>query len=239
MVCLISRKPMIFPIKYLKPTLCNTAADGWSMFDLHGIPETLFAAMVKITLLHGNPDISQRRSLLREIYDMVQGWINTEEAFGTDHTVHAIDKSDRYHLAETWRCGILLYLSRAFPSYSPASRIANTVSLANSTLSHITCINGETTIRKQIFLPLFLAGSEVDFSVSRDFCREYCRFFSGSRGYKDLENSCGYGMFANAAELLEEIWAERDVVGNGPWWGDIVDRNTKDFNGLESQFLFG
>lgn len=228
---------MIFPIKYIKPTFHVSEIDGWCMFDLHGIPETLFFAMVKLDQLHGIFNTAQYQALLEEIEDMVGGWKNDDETFGIPHTISTTDATDQYHLAETWRFGILLYISRVFPLPNGGM---NTMSLANITLNHIRCITSETTIRKQVFLPLFLAGSEVSDDNSREFCREYCRFFSGSKGYKDFENSCGYGMFANAGEMLEQIWFERDALADESlWWGDFVDRTTTDVNGLESQFLFG
>jgi hypothetical protein len=228
---------MVFPIKYVTPTLKRSETDGWSTFDLNGIPETLFIAMIKLNQLHGISNSHAYLTLLDEAEDMVKGWKNDDETLGTTHTTSTTDATDRYHLAEAWRFGILLYASRVFPQEDGA---LNTLSLANITLNHIRCVNSETTIRKQVFLPLFLAGSEVADDSSRDFCRDYCWFFCGRRGYKDFENSCGYGMFANAGELLEEIWAERYAIGDmGLWWGAVVDRNTTDLNGLESQFLFG
>jgi hypothetical protein len=229
---------MVFPYEYVNPTLYDTASDGWSTFDLNGIPEVLFIAMVRITQLHATSSNAEIQAQLSEIANMVKAWKNEDNAFGTEHTLEATDATDRYHLAESWRSGILLYLSQTFPT--TVERSIESVPLANMTLSHIACINNETTIRKQIFLPLFLAGSEMSLQESRDFCREYCLFFGGSRGYKDFGNSCGYGMFANAGEMLEEIWAERDLTQDeNLWWGDFVDRNTTDQNGLESQLLFG
>jgi len=229
---------MIFPYEYVNPTLHDTLSDGWSTFDLNGIPEVLFVAMVKITQIHAASSNVEVQARLSEVKGMLKEWKNEDNAFGTDHTLKTTDATDRYYLAETYRSGILLYLAQTFPT--TAERSIEAVPLANMTISHITCINSETTIRKQIFLPLFLAGAEVSLPESRDFCRKYCLFFGGRRGYKDLENSCGYGMFADAGEMLEEIWAGRDSRQDETfWWGDAVDRNTTDQNGVESQFLFG
>ncbi|KAL4906341.1 fungal-specific transcription factor domain-containing protein [Aspergillus multicolor] len=165
---------------------------------------------------------------------------NPEDNGSPGHADDSLEESlhaaqDRYHCAETWRCGLLLYLERVFKSNptNPKAKRQHRLTLtklARRIINHSQSCRRTSQTQKQLLLPIFLAGCETGDAEMREFVKGYCAYW-GERSR--------YSMFYSAIVLLEEIWAAPEgegsgtTKGKGMWWGDVVDGKTR------GEILFG
>lgn len=127
------------------------------------------------------------------------------------HTWH-----DYCNASNAWKYALLLYLARVLKwDRTGASRLPEATSLSRLILDSVRSCRPESSLRKQLLFPLFLAGSESMDSYSRKFVKEYCEeWYRNSR----------YTMFMEALELLQDIWAHKDVKKDdySIWWGGVI-----------------
>lgn len=169
----------------------------------------------------------------------VQDFINKEDVTLDDIGLSEEDpdaRRDRFHCIEAWRHAILLYTCRVFTRLQDPAGLRKITYLARVTLDHVRCISRKSFIQKQVLLPVFLAGSEVDDETDRSWIREYCRYWSAAARFY---------MFESTRFLLEDIWNDWDpLTRNSYWWGLKVggsDAQTTngDANNLVTQVLLG
>ena len=169
----------------------------------------------------------------------VQHFVNKEDATLDDIGLSEDDpdaRRDRFHCIEAWRHAILLYTCRVFTRLNDPAGLRKIVHLARVTLDHVRSISRNSFIQKQVLLPVFLAGSEVDREVDRAWIREYCRHWSAAARFY---------MFESTRFLLEDIWKDWDPsTRDSYWWGLKVGCNNThpddgDVNAPATQVLLG
>lgn len=153
-------------------------------------------------------------------------------AYGGEDDV--LKSPDKFHLFEAWRKGILLYATRVFAVESQSSTLLSrkTTYLSRLVLDHIRCIREETELRKQVLLPLFLAGAETKVEEDRKFCTFFC---------DGLATQTTYQLFGDISNVLQQIW-NRQHHDDDQWWGSFVSgRSQKDGGALNPvpQLLIG
>ena len=144
-------------------------------------------------------------------------------------------EKDRYHLAEAWRYGLLLYIQRVFRWDRQSHRRPSAIlRLSCSVLEHARNCRNTSQAQKQLLLPMFLAGAEARDESMRDTVRSFCLWW-GARSR--------YGMFYSVSSLLEEYWTEKESLRENEkpmWWGSFLDEATsRKGGGVTTQYLFG
>jgi hypothetical protein len=151
---------------------------------------------------------------VQAVVDEVKSFVNVEAVSFDDMDNLEEDtsaKRNRFHCIEAWRYAILLYAIRVFRPKQDAYQIRMIFHFARVILDSVRCIPQSEVIQKQLLLPVFLAGSEVETEWDRSFIRQYCKFWS--------EKSRFYH-FESVVELLEDIWMDWDISTQDEyWWG--------------------
>lgn len=136
---------------------------------------------------------------------------------------------DYHHASNTWKYALLLYICRVFKWDRTSSvPMAEILSLSRLLLDSARCCRPESNLRKQFLIPMFLAGSEANEYYSRNYVKEYCE------GWYKMSR---YNMFMEVADLLQEIWKQKDTQHNDfkIWWGSLIGTRQPNV----SEFLFG
>ena len=213
--------------------------DGsWNIFTISGVPRQLFQYFRELlqlayekeqisALRYATFDMSRVRDLERYIQEYSDDGCEMYGACADEETVQAAH--DHYYASNTWKYALLLYICRVFKwDRSSDAPMAQVLSLSRQLLDSARCCRPESSLQKQFLIPIFLAGAEATGAYSRNFARDYCEgWYRKSR----------YNMFMEAADLLEEIWTQKDAQNNAfsIWWGSLIDPRKP--NG--SEFLFG
>lgn len=235
------------PEKYLTYILDNTRNGTWTFYDLSGCPQELFTWLVQLARFAREKEIVMsmewatfNMTPVLEAETVIKQW--KSPGFADKCSISALDEGgeldgdedkyqfqqDAYHCAEAWRYALLLYIERVF-KWDRASTPSITLGkYVRSALDHIRCCQRSSLIRKQLLLPVFLAGSETTESDSRDMVRSYCDWWAEKSRYK---------MFHTVSILLEEIWQDPSHT----WWGSAVDQKTKHSRSAQEpiNFLLG
>lgn len=183
-------------------------------------------------------DYAQTRRRLNQ--EEVERLIDTTKSLGNEFDLayggedDVLKSPDKFHLFEAWRKGILLYATRVFAVESQSSTLLSrkTTYLSRLVLDHIRCIREETELRKQVLLPLFLAGAETKVEEDRKFCTSFC---------DGLAAQTTYQLFGDISNVLQQIW-NRQHHDDDQWWGSFVSgRSQKDGGALNPvpQLLIG
>ncbi|PTB61745.1 hypothetical protein BBK36DRAFT_1131105 [Trichoderma citrinoviride] len=236
-ISLISRSQPVFPPSYYDFVL--SCDDGsWNIFTISGVPRQLFQYFRELlqlayekeqisALRYATFDMSRVRDLERYIQEYSDDGCEMYGACADEETVQAAH--DHYYASNTWKYALLLYICRVFKwDRSSDAPMAQVLSLSRQLLDSARCCRPESSLQKQFLIPIFLAGAEATGAYSRNFARDYCEgWYRKSR----------YNMFMEAADLLEEIWTQKDAQNNAfsIWWGSLIDPRKP--NG--SEFLFG
>ena len=119
------------------------------------------------------------------------------------------DTQERIHLASAYQSAVLIYYHRVL-SPVPSSTFAGNdtilstlVSLAHSTLLHLSHLPNTHPFIKAILWPTFIAAAEVSAAPQRDLARHLLHTFW--IGYRSV--NC-----VNAAGVLEEMWKRCDAI---------------------------
>ncbi|KAL7811924.1 fungal-specific transcription factor domain-containing protein [Trichoderma gracile] len=237
-ISLLSRSQPVFPPSYYDFVLsCND--DSWNVFTISGVPRQLFPYFRELLqLAYEKEQISALRyatfdmSRVRELERYIQEYSdNGYEMLGACADEEAVQTAYDYHYASnTWKYALLLYICRVFnwdrTSNTPMAQVS---SLSRQLLDSARCCRPESSLQKQFLIPIFLAGAEATGAYSRKFARDYCEGW-----YRESR----YNMFMEAADLLEEIWKQKDDAQDeawGIWWGSLIEPRRPN----ASEFLFG
>lgn len=242
----VSREDLHLPLAYLNALIDSEASAGNSFFVLNGCSIELVMAMARLSKLAAIFEKTQQmewtifdRTPVDQIITQVKTFVNTENVnldacgFLEDDPN---DARDRFHCIEAWRNAILLYTRRVFTRKQDGPGIKAITYLSRITLDHVRCISRRSFVPKQVLLPVFLAGAEVENDEDRQFAREFCRHWSVAARYH---------MFETTRVLLEEIWKDWDIsTRDWYWWGLKVGGShgqmfNEDDNAFATQVLLG
>jgi hypothetical protein len=234
------------PEAYLDALMVDENMDESTFFALNGCPYLFMkvmwqlaklAANYKQTLLeHGSFDVQQ----VDDLAECLNGWINNnamsiEEIQASNEDTN--DKLDRFHCVEAWRYAIILYSRRVFRLHQDSGDLRVIDHLTRVILDHVRCIRETQMVQKQVLLPVFLAGVEVEDDYSRFFVRQYCNRWS---------KTARYSQFETALALIENIWATCDASQRAVYWwgckiGDYACSEEYDHGGygIERELLLG
>ncbi|KAL7783097.1 fungal-specific transcription factor domain-containing protein [Trichoderma ceciliae] len=236
-ISLISRSNPVFPSSYYDFVLsCDDTS--WNIFTISGVPRQLFQYFRELIhlasekeqisgLKYANFDLRRVNELERCIQEYSEDKFNICDTYADEEVVQ--NWYDYYHACNTWKYALLLYISRVFKwDRTSSNPVAEILSLSRLLLDSARCCRPESSLQKQFLIPIFLAGSETIGAYSRNFVKDYCEgWYRKSR----------YSMFMEAADLLTEIWAQRDGQNNEfkIWWGSLVGIRQPN----APEFLFG
>jgi hypothetical protein len=238
-IAFISRREPLLPISYLDTLVEYEENDGWSFFALNGCPIEFVMSMARLAKLASIYDKTTRMEWtifndlpVRIVVEDVKSFINVEAVSFDDMESLEDDtgaKLNRFHCVEAWRHAILLYALRVFVPRQNNYQIRKIQHLARLILNGVRCIPQTEVIQKQLLLPVFLAGSELETEWDRSFVRQYCKHWSEvSRFYH----------FESVAELLEGIWKDWDVsTKERYWWGHKIGAKPEDMNETSTQTM--
>lgn len=231
-------------MSYLEILVRFDESDSWSFFVLNGCPIELVMAMARLAKLASIYEKTTTMewtifndSPVRCVVEEVKSFVNVE-AVSFDDMEHLGSetnaKQNRFYCIEAWRHAILLYAMRVFSPKQNAHRMRAILHLARVVLDSVRCIPQTEIIQKQLLLPIFLAGSEIEKEWDRSFVRQYCKHWSdASRFYH----------FESVAELLEDIWKVWDVSTRDEyWWGAEISQkiwNQDSSRSMVSEVLLG
>jgi hypothetical protein len=184
------------------------------------------------TLFNDLPVISEIAEL-QEYVNPESVTLCSAEDMGLDGDVDA--RRNRFHCIEAWRHAIILYTCRVFNQQQDEHSMRKITYLARLVLDSVRCIPQSSIIQKQVLLPVFLAGAEMEREADRGFVRQYCKYWSDTSRFYHFES---------ATELLEDIWCEADMSSRYQyWWGVRVgpesQRHTGDNESMVSEILLG
>lgn len=242
----IAREDLRLPLTYLDTLIeCEDEAEC-SFFVLNGCSIELVRAMARLANLASIHERTKQmewtifdRTPVDQIIADVQRFVNKEDVvLGETRPLqddpHA--RRDRFHCIEAWRNAILLYTCRVFSRKQDATDLWTITHLARVILDHARCISRRSFIQKQVLLPVFLAGSEIEDEDDRSFIRNYCRHWSVTARFH---------MFETTRVLLEDIWKDmKSSTRDKYWWGTKVESNNArrpggEQNDLATQILLG
>ncbi|EME89569.1 uncharacterized protein MYCFIDRAFT_18145, partial [Pseudocercospora fijiensis CIRAD86] len=133
-----------------------------------------------------------------------------------DSSERVQQKLDSVACVQAWKFALLLYSERVFHWEREVGRqSAQITALARQTLDTVRSCRPPYAIQKQVLLPVFIAGSELDDSYSRQFVQQYCETWQAKTRYQLFRDSLG---------LLRTIWSRRDRCGGdvNVWWGSVL-----------------
>ncbi|KAL6876302.1 fungal-specific transcription factor domain-containing protein [Trichoderma longibrachiatum] len=236
-ISLISRSQPVFPSSYYDFVLsCDDSS--WNIFTISGVPRPLFQHFRELLQLasereqisglrYATFDMSRVEELERCIQDYTEDGCEVCDTCADEETVQ--NAYDYHYASNTWKYALLLYIYRVFKwdrtSDTPMAQVS---SLSRQLLDSARCCRPESSLQKQFLIPIFLAGAEATGDYARKFAKDYCvGWYKKSR----------YSMFLEAADLLEEIWAQKDAQSNafGIWWGSVIGPRRSN----APEFLFG
>ncbi|KAK7900989.1 hypothetical protein LTR67_003275 [Exophiala xenobiotica] len=236
---LLSREGCLLPYSYLEGLLALKHNMSWSFFGVTGCPRELIVPLIQLANLaeENEKALSMRwtkfdLTLVDQIQQSIINWKNVVLEFDdsiSEEEMH--HQRDVYHCSEVWRYGLLTYIARVFywkRHEPPPSKLAYYARLA---IEHVNACRHTAPVQRQVLLALFLAGSETTDPFLRQSVRRYCRYWSQQSGYQ---------LFATAASLLEELWAEaaESLDSVGVWWGSLIDSKQKSQH-QKRRFCFG
>ena len=240
-----SRPRLVDP--YLDSLKDFNQRDGWSFLTLAGCPTAFVVAMARLAALaHRHERLSaSRRNIhdadLQLILDEVRSYNHICELVCCLSYTHSNSAStdgalNRRYCIEAWRHAILLYTLRVFSTNQTNQDLSSISYHARMILDSARCIPPTEPFQKQVLLPVFLAGAEVDDEFNRSFVRTYCRHWS---------KACNFDQFSGALALLEGIWNDWSPDNRGlHWWGVKIGNGGESVraegdNELQQQLLLG
>lgn len=232
---MLGRSKTVFLPTYYEAVLGNDHADR-DIFALTGVPQELFRHMRELAELAGEKEQVARmkyaifdttRAL--ELEELIRDYVicSTSQLPESEDPVQ--NWHDYYHTSNAWRYALLLYICRVLKWDRFSSDLVLEVStLTRLILDSVRCCRPDSSLQKQLLLPVFLAGSEAMDVYSRSLVEQYCEAWY---------INCRYTMFKDTLALLQDVWARRDREANKftVWWGPIVDEKQSDGSG----YLFG
>jgi hypothetical protein len=125
-------------------------------------------------------------------------------------------RQDCYHCMEAWRCAVLLYCHRVFDRQKDEHTPSTISQLAHMVIDHVRWISEGDNMRKQLMIPVFLAGAEMRTEGNRGFVRGYSEQWA---------QQDSFGQFQYVLDVLGEIWQHVDTPeGTSTWWGRHLNR---------------
>ncbi|KAJ9499511.1 hypothetical protein H2202_005094 [Exophiala xenobiotica] len=240
-VALLSRRVPVMPFTYFEAVLQWETSQFWTFFDLIGCPRELLVPLMQFAHLAGQSGSKgNARKAMRAIVAEIETNLHSyrspvdQEALLDNAGEESLQPArDRYHCCEAIRHSLMIYALRVFPEDKAdlAQTRARLRYLSRISLDHVASIRASSDTLKQLLLPIFLAGAETNMERHKNFIREYCK-----RWFEVF----GYHMFPSVLEILEEVWASREVLGDDLWWGDVIDarRRSGEQDG-DLDFCFG
>lgn len=236
-ISLISRSQSVFPTSYYDFVLsCDDSS--WNIFTISGVPRQLFQYFRELLQLasekeqisglkYATFDMNRVNELERYIQEYSEDGFNICDAYADEETVQ--NWYDYHHASNTWKYALPLYICRIFKwDRISSTPMAEILSLSRLLLDSARCCRSESNLQKQFLIPMFLAGSEATRAYSQRFVKDYCEgWYRKSR----------YSMFTEAADLLQQIWAQKDAQNNDfrIWGGSLIGTRQPNV----SEFLFG
>lgn len=135
--------------------------------------------------------------------------VDLKELDGFDCEPGMGSRQSRYHCIEAWRNAVLLYCHRVFDRQSDESTPTIISQLAHMVIDHVRWIPENENIRKQLMIPVFMAGAEMRSENSRGFVREYC---------EQSSQTDSFGQFQYILDVLESIWQRIDIPEDASYW---------------------
>ncbi|TLD37680.1 hypothetical protein E2P81_ATG04492 [Venturia nashicola] len=239
---LISRREPILPLTYLDTLIQFPESEDWSFLVLVGCPVDFLMAMARLSKLAAIYEKTTRMEYtifndlpVQLIIGEVQMFINVDEV--TFANLDNLEdepgsRQNRFHCIEAWRRAVLLFAARAFSKQQDEYGLRKITYLARLVLDHVRCIPQDEFLQKQLLLPVFLAGSEVESQVDRAFVRQYCQHWNETSRFEH---------FGSAAQLLEDVWRDWHVsIRDVYWWGaKIQPQSAGRASSMVSEALFG
>lgn len=206
---------------YLEALVQFPESEDWSFLILVGCPVDFLMAMARLSKLAAIYERTTRMEYtifndlpVQLIVAEIQMFTNVNAVTFADLNYLGEDidsQRNRFHCIEAWRHAILLFVTRAFCKKQDDHGIRKIAHLARVVLDCVRCIPQAEFFQKQLLLPVFLAGSEVESEVDRAFVRHYCQHWSETSRFEH---------FGSAKELLEDVWEGWDVTTRDTyWWG--------------------
>jgi hypothetical protein len=230
------------PINYLEMLVQFPDTEDWSFLVLAGCPVQFLMAMARLAKLAAIYEKTTKMEWtifndlpVQLIVEDVKGFENVEamSIADLDWLNHDPDgRRNRFHCIEAWRHAILLFAARAFCLKQDVYGIRKISHLSRVVLDCVRCIPQAEFFQKQLLLPVFLAGSEIESEVDRKFVRCYFQYWNETSRFEH---------FGSAAELLEDIWKEWDAsTRDSYWWGaKIKHQSSSGKDAMVSEALLG
>lgn len=227
-LALLCRSRCVLPRTYYDFIMaCELETSEWDFFALTGVPSSLFRVLVDLVQLAHEKERTLSMTwatfndakVLEIEEDLRRPEQHIPAAFEVRDGNSAEDvqrKHDSVACVQAWKFALLLYLERVFHWERDGRRqSARIMSLSRQTLDAVRSCRPGHGIQKQVLLPVFIAGSEVDDSYSREFVQQYCESWQGKTRYQLFRDSLG---------LLKTIWNRRDRCGGDAnvWWGSVL-----------------
>ena len=223
--------------------------DTWTFWDLTGCPDELIVHLIQLAQLAKQNEyaatntwltfdlapITATETALREWQSEMfaepsyHDFTSDSSAVSAEADFNA--QMDRFHCAEAWRLALLVYSQRVFRWDRTLAHPSTTSRIARMILDHVRACRRISQTQKQLLLPVFLAGSEVEDDFLRQCAKSYCTWWARRSHYK---------MFDTVGDLLEDIWNWRRESPSS-WWGDVIERKMRssDAGTNEAHYLFG
>ena len=230
-------------MSYLETLVQFPDSQDWSFLVLAGCPVQFLMAMARLAKLASIYEKTTKMewTIFNDL--PVQLVVENIKSFENVELVNIADldnlednpntRRNRFHCIEAWRHAVLLFAARAFCQKQDSYGIRKIDHLARVILDCVRCIPQAEFFQKQLLLPVFLAGSEVESVVDRAFIRHYFQYWNETSRFEH---------FGSAGELLEDIWndwnvSKRDVY----WWGTKLKQQSFDrpTNAMVSEALLG
>lgn len=227
---------------YLDTLVQFPESADWSFLVLVGCPVEFLMAMARLSKLAAiyEKTTTMEYTIFNDlpvqlVVAEVQMFTNVEAVtfFDLDNLEDEPEsRRNRFHCIEAWRHAILLFAARAFCKEQDDRGLRKITYLARMVLDCVRCIPQAEFFQKQLLLPVFLAGSEVESEADRVFVRQYCQYWAETSRFEH---------FGSAGQLLEDVWSDWDVsIRDVYWWGaKIQPQSTGQANTMVSEALLG
>ncbi|KAF5858061.1 hypothetical protein ETB97_004904 [Aspergillus alliaceus] len=229
-VAMTSREAPVFPYSYFNELLSLEEESLWTFFDMTGCPRGLLVALVQLAHMAAERErvLDMRFAcfnlkLVDDIEDSIYNWSPSshEEPLDWKDEEEMHLEQDRIHCFEAWRFALLLYIQRVFRWNRKTAPWGRIKFLARKVVDHIQSCRLSSFVSKQVLMPVFLAGAELQNQDCRDTMLRYCHEWHKKSGYKP---------FGDTRSLLEEIWKEQEESDSQlVWWGSVIDAKHKNF----------
>lgn len=239
---MISRREPILPLAYLETLIRFPEGADWSFLVLIGCPVEFLMAMARLAKLAAIYEKTTKMEYtifndlpVKLVVAEIQMFINFEAVTSADLDNledEPESKRNRFHSIEAWRHAILLFAARAFCKQADDRGLRKITHLARMVLDCVRCIPQAEFFQKQLLLPVFLAGSEVESEIDRKFVRQYCQYWNETSRFEH---------FGSAGQLLENIWRDWDVSTRDVyWWGTKIQAQSDgQASSMTSEALLG